>query len=505
MAINTLNDVIDRLKREGDLTRNSGTNSLKSVKDVLLTQAELQNKLLDKFELYFDRAEADRLQAKSKGLQPAKSNKVTTELEKVTKEQNEKRSGLLSSVGKGAFMLGGGTALLYGLNKLTDKLDKFNPKRFLPKKPNTKTLDIDPKNVKFGAIKAIGKRFAPVAALLGLIGVVETYNTKLETAITEGNTNASKTRLLLDSFGIVTNKAIFGTLETATDLILAAVNKPFSEEWNNGKTNPINEALKKLRETPTDFSKASEAVARGFTIWSDAITRDINNIANLTKKIGKSITDAIPDITTEEIISGVPNDQPLRPPVSNIDSSDIEGKTLTRAQKRMLSSFNISKRDLANMNEVELAKLSREKAGFVLDPDSWLGVSIFNRAERLDLLKIRQLQARADLARQSEYFTEDGIPVAQKPMDLPEQPLVMKDVKPSVNRLGIPRAELFTNQLNAEQDNLRALTTPVVGNVNTVVDNSRKSVNTDNSITSITQANSGLTAGQQIQNEVLNF
>ena len=40
MAETSLSDIITLLKAEGQLTRNSGTNSLKSVKEVLLEQSK---------------------------------------------------------------------------------------------------------------------------------------------------------------------------------------------------------------------------------------------------------------------------------------------------------------------------------------------------------------------------------------------------------------------------------------------------------------------------------
>ena len=40
MADKTLNDVIERMKAEGQLTRNNGTNSIKSVKELMSQMKE---------------------------------------------------------------------------------------------------------------------------------------------------------------------------------------------------------------------------------------------------------------------------------------------------------------------------------------------------------------------------------------------------------------------------------------------------------------------------------
>jgi hypothetical protein len=502
MAITTLNDVIDRLKREGDLTRNSGAHSLKSVKDILSTQAAIQTNILEKFELYFDRMEADRLQAKSKGLQPTKS-KVSTEFEKVTKEQNEKKSGLLSKVGTGVLAGGGLLGAIALLKNLPDRISKSVKSSLKALNPFSSD-DTDPKGTdskKMKWIKAIGKRFAPVAALLGLLGVADAYNTKLETAIADGDKSYNKTRLLIDAFGITANKTLFGTLEEATELLIKALRVPFSEELNNGKTNAINESLKKLEKSGVDFSKAAEATRIGFDRWSDGIVRDIESITSFTKKIGKKITDAIPDRDTEEIVPGVPNDQKYVPPVSNIDINKPE--QLSAVQKRQLNSIDIPYRELANMDDIQLAKKSREINGITYDPNSWLGVSVINRSEMLDLLKIKRLQAKKQMETEKKYFTEDGVPIVQPKVVVPDEgPLIISG---QVKRPSIPKAQLATDMLNNERQEQQRLASGSNTTVNTVVDNSSNSVNTDNSTTSVTQANSGLSAGQQIMNEALNF
>lgn len=53
-----LDDVIKRLRDEGNLVRNSGSNSIKSIKAELNVQTELQSKLLSSFENYFAKMSA---------------------------------------------------------------------------------------------------------------------------------------------------------------------------------------------------------------------------------------------------------------------------------------------------------------------------------------------------------------------------------------------------------------------------------------------------------------
>lgn len=104
MAKKTLDDVIDRLKREGDLSRNSGTNSIKSVKELL--KEDLIEKSAERLQRKEDRREdqvrSDREFAALDGLSKAVKSGSSSE--------GSSGSGL-SLGGLGGVLAGGGIGL----------------------------------------------------------------------------------------------------------------------------------------------------------------------------------------------------------------------------------------------------------------------------------------------------------------------------------------------------------------------------------------------------------
>lgn len=117
----TLNDVIERMKAEGHLNRNSGTNSLKSLKEELKLQTQLQVNMMEKFEIFFDKMEADRLQSKMGGLRPVQPIAPAEDIESrtgVKKSESEENvvalgafAGLLTSLAAAIAALEGLTTL----------------------------------------------------------------------------------------------------------------------------------------------------------------------------------------------------------------------------------------------------------------------------------------------------------------------------------------------------------------------------------------------------------
>jgi len=120
----TLNDVIDRMKREGDLNRNSGTNSIKSLKEELQTQTQLQINMMEKFDLFFDKMIADSLQAKMSGLKPVKPDDGLDDIEertgvnKAKDKDNKSNIIILGSISKLIASLAAVAAALQGATTL---------------------------------------------------------------------------------------------------------------------------------------------------------------------------------------------------------------------------------------------------------------------------------------------------------------------------------------------------------------------------------------------------